>query len=226
MNQADRTLKRYAYIALKRRLCIAWIFSLDSPSLVCEFMSYIHCVPDASDVFRVLPRFGLIDKRTNRWTTFVAEIKKLNTTAEPGVKFKVFFLGRHGEGYHNVGEAKYGPKVGCRTSGSNLSFDDAYDIFKAWCEYWAKLNGDGEIVWGPDPQLTPLGVQQAQEAHDAWEREHRFGIPLPEKLYTSPLTRAIRTNQMTFDDTLLPSGPKTIIVEVNLRILSAVIQVF
>ena len=67
-----------------------------------------------------------------------------------------------------------------------------------------------------DPPLTPLGEQQAQDAHAAWEKERRFGIPLPEKLYTSPLTRAIRTHQVTFDDTLLPSRPKTMIVEVNL----------
>jgi len=144
----------------------------------------------------VLPRFGLIDDRADRWTAFVGEIEKLNETAEPGVQFKVFFVGRHGEGYHNVGEAKYGTK--------------------AWCEYWAKLDGDGEIVWGPDPQLTPLGEQQAQQAHAAWEKERLFGIPLPEKLYTSPLTRAIRTNHVTFDGTILPSGPKTLIVE-NMR---------
>ena len=68
-----------------------------------------------------------------------------------------------------------------------------------------------------DPQLTPLGEQQAQEAHAAWEKERQFGIPLPGKLYTSPLTRAIRTNQVTFDDAILPSGPRTMIVEVSLR---------
>ncbi|KAI9574378.1 histidine phosphatase superfamily [Boletus coccyginus] len=141
----------------------------------------------------ILPRFGLIDERTDRWTTFVAEIERLNATAEPGVQFKVFFLGRHGEGYHNVGEAKHGTK--------------------RWCEYWAKLNGDDEITWGPDPLLTPLGEQQAQMAHAAWDGERRFGIPLPEKLYTSPLTRAIRTHQVTFDDA---SGLNAIIVE-NMR---------
>ncbi|KAN0092730.1 Histidine phosphatase superfamily [Tylopilus felleus] len=144
----------------------------------------------------ILPRFGLIDDRTDRWTTFVAEIDKLNATAEPGVRFKVFFLGRHGQGYHNVGETKY-------------------DI-KAWVEYWVKLNGDHEMTWGPDSRLTLLGEQQAQEAHAAWKKERQFGIPLPEKLYTSPLTRAIRTHQVTFDGTLLPSGPKAIIVE-NMR---------
>lgn len=67
-----------------------------------------------------------------------------------------------------------------------------------------------------DSKLTPLGEEQARNAHISWEKERPFGIPLPEKLYTSPLTRAIRTNQVTFDDTLFPSGSKTVIVEVCL----------
>jgi broad specificity phosphatase PhoE len=64
-----------------------------------------------------------------------------------------------------------------------------------------------------DPQLTQLGVQQAQDARLEWEKERLFDIPLPQKLYTSPLTRAIRTNQITFDETLVP-GLKTTVVEV------------
>lgn len=63
--------------------------------------------------------------------------------------------------------------------------------------------------------LTYGPLHSRSKAHAAWEKERPFGIPLPEKLYTSPLTRAIRTNQVTFDDTILPSGPKTIIVEVS-----------
>ncbi|KAG6369495.1 histidine phosphatase superfamily [Boletus reticuloceps] len=131
----------------------------------------------------ILPRLGLIDERPDRWSTFTAAIHSLNATATRGVQYKVFFIGRHGEGFHNVAEAKYGKK--------------------AWDEYWSKLNGDGEMVWGPDPQLTPLGEQQAWDAHVAWETERRFGIPVPEKLYTSPLTRAIRTSQITFDNLIV-----------------------
>ncbi|KAG9317750.1 histidine phosphatase superfamily [Chiua virens] len=94
----------------------------------------------------------------------------------------------------------------------SLSFDPGVRHVKAWSEYWAKLNGDDEITTA-DPQLTPLGKQRAQEAHAAWEEERPFGIPLPEKLYTSPLTRAIHTHQLTFDGVFPPSGPKPIMVE-------------
>ncbi|KAN0097173.1 Histidine phosphatase superfamily [Tylopilus felleus] len=141
------------------------------------------------------PRFGLIDERPDRWTTFAAEIHNLNATAPASVQYKVFFIGRHGEGFHNVAEAKYGKK--------------------AWDEHWSKLNGDGEIVWGPDSHLTASGEQQAWDAHSAWETERGFGVPVPGKFYTSPLTRAIRTNQITFEDTIV-SGLKTTIVE-NVR---------
>ncbi|KAF8841585.1 phosphoglycerate mutase-like protein [Paxillus ammoniavirescens] len=149
-----------------------------------------------SSTEKILPRFGLIDESPDRWTQFAAKIKQLNKAAAPGVQYKVFFLGRHGQGVHNVAEAKYG-------TGD-------------WVRYWAKLNGDGELVWGPDPQLTQLGVQQAQDARLEWEKERLFDIPLPQKFYTSPLTRAIRTNQITFDDETLVPGLKTTVVE-NIR---------
>ncbi|KAF9226834.1 phosphoglycerate mutase-like protein [Gyrodon lividus] len=170
-------------------------FAQDNHGLVQERQSHYE-----ASTGKILPRFGLIDERQDRWTKFSAEIEQLNQAAAPGVQYKVIFLGRHGQGVHNVAEAKYGTEAGHRW---------------AWDRYWSKLNGDGELVWGPDPQLTQLGVQQAKEARLEWEKEGLFDIPSPEKLYTSPLTRAIRTNQITFDDSLVP-GLKTTIVE-NIR---------
>ncbi|KAG8218971.1 histidine phosphatase superfamily [Butyriboletus roseoflavus] len=151
--------------------------------------------PEQEYIEKVLPRFGLIDQSPDRWTTFVNEIKEFNETAAPGVQYKVFFLGRHGEGYHNVGEARY-PADG-------------------WVDYWVQRNGDGDIVWGPDPRLTELGQQQARDAHSAWKEERRFDIPIPEKLYTSPLTRAIQTNQLTFDESIVPGLEVTILENVR-----------
>ena len=68
-----------------------------------------------------------------------------------------------------------------------------------------------------DPELKQSGEQQARDARSAWETEQCFGVPVPERLYTSPLTRAIRTNQITFDDTMV-SGLERTIVEVSLFI--------
>ena len=52
-----------------------------------------------ADVLQILPRFGLIDESPERWSTFATKIKALNENAEPGVQYKVFFLGRHGQGF-------------------------------------------------------------------------------------------------------------------------------
>ncbi|KAG2141638.1 histidine phosphatase superfamily [Suillus cothurnatus] len=138
------------------------------------------------------PRFGLIDCSNDRWKTFKQNINRLNTSSPAGTQYKVFFVGRHGEGFHNVAEAKYGTE--------------------AWNNYWSKENGDGELIWGPDPELTMLGKDQAKAAHDAWKQERKFDIPIPGKLYCSPLTRAIHTNKITFDS-IIPQSQRTMIIE-------------
>ncbi|EIN12161.1 phosphoglycerate mutase [Punctularia strigosozonata HHB-11173 SS5] len=154
---------------------------------------FVHDAPLPEDT-ALPPRFGLVDESPERWTTFVGRIGELQAQAEgEGAGVKVFWLGRHGEGYHNVGEAKYGTK--------------------AWDDYYSKLNGDGEITWGPDPELTPLGESQARAAHDLWQTEVTAGMPLPDSLYCSPLTRALRTNQITFDGVVDRSERRTTVVE-------------
>lgn len=139
------------------------------------------------------PRFGLLDESPERWPKFFAKIKLLNETTDGFTSYKVLFLGRHGQGYHNVAEAKYGTQ--------------------AWNDYWSKLNGDGEIVWGPDPLLTDIGEHQAIVARDAWNTEMSFKLQLPGKFYCSPLTRAMRTCQITFEEHLSPETGQTMIVK-------------
>jgi hypothetical protein len=56
--------------------------------------------PESFCFFTQLPaRFGLEDASANRWTNFKFKISELNRKAESGTKYKVFFFGRHGEGY-------------------------------------------------------------------------------------------------------------------------------
>lgn len=64
--------------------------------------------------------------------------------------------------------------------------------------YWSKLNGDSEITWGPDPLLTPTGIDQAREARAAWKKEIPFGVPVPHRHYASPLKRALDTWKIVF----------------------------
>ncbi|KAG6808658.1 hypothetical protein H0H92_003359 [Tricholoma furcatifolium] len=142
------------------------------------------------------PGFGLIDQSPDRWKKFRAEIARLNEIREVppdvGVSYKVFFFGRHGQGYHNVGEAKYGTKD--------------------WDDHWSKLNGDGELVWA-DPELTPLGETQAMDVQKAWESELTYDIPLPEKIYCSPMTRALKTCELSFDNIVSDQYRRPVVLE-------------
>ncbi|KAI0768927.1 phosphoglycerate mutase-like protein [Irpex lacteus] len=143
-------------------------------STVPGFFLQDHPSAIASQIGALPDRFGLIDSSTERWDRFKIKIQQLNVQgAENGETYKVFFLGRHGQGWHNVGEAKYGTQ--------------------AWDDHWSKLNGDDTITWGPDPLLTPAGIEQARDARRAWAKEIPFGIPVPSRHYASPLKRALDT---------------------------------
>ncbi|KAI0005472.1 histidine phosphatase superfamily [Russula compacta] len=146
-----------------------------------------------SDPIEATPEyFGLVSKS---WPEFASEIDELCSRRSDTISYKVLFLGRHGQGNHNLAEIKHGSK--------------------AWNEKWSLINGDGELTWGPDPHLNTVGEDQADNAHDAWEREIRRGIPIPQKFYCSPLTRAMQTLEITFED-ILPDHVTPLILE-NLR---------
>ena len=57
----------------------------------------------------VPPRFGLLDKWN--WDSLRARISELNAEAPVDVSYKLFFLGRHGQGTHNLGPIKYGHRA-------------------------------------------------------------------------------------------------------------------
>lgn len=113
----------------------------------------------------------------SQWTRLAQHINRLTSTAPPSISYKVLFLGRHGEGYHNLGEAKYGTK--------------------AWDDHWSLLDGDGELYW-PDALLTKEGVAQAQAGAALWEKAEERQMPHPETYYVSPLSRCLQTSNHTF----------------------------
>ncbi|KAJ7875226.1 histidine phosphatase superfamily [Mycena leptocephala] len=149
---------------------------------------------DADAIGPVPPRFGLLDASDTRWATLSAKLRELNAQ-DAAVSYKLFFFGRHGEGYHNVGRAKYG----------NAD----------WLAHWSKLNRNEEINWGPDAALTAKGKGEAAYANRVWkeERAMAFPIPLPERMYCSPMTRAMQTNAITFEGI---SRQRAVVVE-NVR---------
>ncbi|KAF2203175.1 phosphoglycerate mutase family protein [Delitschia confertaspora ATCC 74209] len=126
------------------------------------------------------------DRYGEQWQRFENYVRHLNKKSGKDVQYKVIFLGRHGQGYHNVAESKYGTP--------------------AWDCYWSKLDGADGLTWA-DANLTELGMGQAAEVHELWESlllKEGGGIPTPETYYVSPLSRAIETADITFEGLKLP----------------------
>jgi broad specificity phosphatase PhoE len=119
-----------------------------------------------------------------QWQKFEAQVNWLNANAPLNTVYKVFFAGRHGEGYHNAAQTYYG------TPG--------------WNCYWAEINGNATAEWD-DADLTPNGVNQALVAHNFWQHEIAVQkIPYPQSYYVSPLTRCLKTANLTFSGLDLP----------------------
>ncbi|EXJ90934.1 hypothetical protein A1O1_04041 [Capronia coronata CBS 617.96] len=121
-----------------------------------------------------------------QWQRFAMHVAALNAQAPRNVDYKLLFMGRHGEGWHNAAESFYGTP--------------------AWNCYWSLLDGNGTAMWS-DAQLTENGISQALKANSFWlSRIHEQKIPTPETYYTSPLSRCLTTANLTFSG--LPLPPK------------------
>ncbi|KAH9875688.1 hypothetical protein IAQ61_003152 [Plenodomus lingam] len=151
-------------------------------------------------VDRLYPTDGSTDEEgREQWRRFERYIRSLNESVgkEEGRSVKVLLLGRHGQGWHNVAETKYGTR--------------------AWDCHYAALNGSDGLTWS-DAHLTPLGHQQALDVHTLWSTQLPHGLPPPDTHYLSPLTRAIQTADLTFSHLPLPPHkPYTPLVKELLR---------
>ncbi|KAI1427860.1 phosphoglycerate mutase-like protein [Xylaria sp. FL1777] len=122
-------------------------------------------------------------KRT-QWQRFEHYVDKLNRNADKNTQYKILFMARHGEGYHNAAESYYGTP--------------------AWNCYWGPLDGNGTVVWR-DARLTDTGLAQCTKANDFWKHALAVAkIPAPQTYYSSPLTRSATTANLTFAGLDLP----------------------
>ncbi|KAA8647149.1 hypothetical protein EYZ11_009895 [Aspergillus tanneri] len=149
--------------------------------------------PDTFDY--VSSNFGLISRRYDsdaefdpkghktQWERLAHHIDKLNEASGPETTYKLLFLGRHGEGFHNVAEQRYGTEL--------------------WDCYWSLQDGDEYGTW-VDSRLTKLGESQAETAHNAWKTQIEAGIPPPQSYYVSPLNRCLATATITFKGLGIP----------------------
>lgn len=128
--------------------------------------------------------YGSQGKRT-QWQRFANQVFRLNRDAPQGTQYKLLYMGRHGEGYHNAAESYYGTP--------------------AWNCYYSELDGNGSVTWA-DAHLTPRGIAQAHSVNTFWASEIKIQkIPTPQSYYTSPLTRSLATANLTFSGLKLPS---------------------
>ncbi|RMD44747.1 hypothetical protein DV735_g323, partial [Chaetothyriales sp. CBS 134920] len=122
------------------------------------------------------------------WQRFAHHLVWLNegpSAPRKTTSYRLLFLGRHGQGYHNVGEAYYGTEH--------------------WDCYWSLQDGNGTVTWA-DARLTDLGIAQARDAHAFWLRQiTEQQMTTPASFYVSPLDRAIHTADLAFRG--LPLAP-------------------
>ncbi|KAH7025826.1 histidine phosphatase superfamily [Microdochium trichocladiopsis] len=119
------------------------------------------------------------------WERFVYFLNDLNKKEAGRAEYKLFFLARHGEGYHNVQEAKVGTA--------------------AWDSHWSKLEGDGTVTWA-DADLTETGKAQARALNAFWHEALKdVKVPAPQKYYVSPHSRTLETCKLSFDGLELPA---------------------
>ncbi|ODV68307.1 phosphoglycerate mutase-like protein [Hyphopichia burtonii NRRL Y-1933] len=132
---------------------------------------------------------------TKPWSDIVEQLNELNINAKDNECYKLLFLARHGQGNHNIVVSKYG--IG------------------EWRRKWHELERDGDLVYGPDPVLTEVGINQAKENNQAWKEQLAKNAPIPSKFIVSPLQRSCNTLLITWKD-IFPENTKPVIVE-NVR---------
>ncbi|OTA61563.1 phosphoglycerate mutase-like protein [Hypoxylon sp. EC38] len=124
-------------------------------------------------------------KEKTQWERFAYYVNTLNRGCDKNTQYKVLFMGRHGEGYHNVAESYYGTP--------------------AWNCYWGLLEGNGTSVWR-DAQLTEAGKAQCVKSNNFWKHALAVEkIPAPQSYYSSPLVRSATTANLTFNGLDLPA---------------------
>ncbi|KAK1759839.1 Phosphomutase-like protein 3 [Echria macrotheca] len=113
-----------------------------------------------------------------QWERFANYVAGLNKDAAPGVSYKVLYMARHGEGYHNVAQTFYGADC--------------------WECYWSQQTGNGTTTW-QDAELTPKGYAQVRAANAFWrDTALTSKIPFPQSFYVSPMARCLATANETF----------------------------
>ncbi|KAI0009198.1 phosphoglycerate mutase-like protein [Xylariaceae sp. FL0662B] len=165
---------------------ITGFFQQDDPAT--DPKSFDYTKSNFGLIERSYPTDGEFDPKGEKtqWQRFEHYVNALNHNATKDTQYKVLFMGRHGEGYHNAAESYYGTP--------------------AWNCYWGPLDGNGTVTWR-DAHLTEAGIAQCSKAHEFWALAlAESGLPAPQTYHSSPLTRSATTANLTFGGLPLPAG--------------------
>ena len=132
------------------------------------------------------PSYPSDEPKPTLWQRFYHHLASLNADAPHDTSYRLLFLSRHGQGFHNVAETYYSTE--------------------AWDCYWSALDGNGTITW-LDAHLTPLGQGQARTASNFWASQIQDQkMTTPGSYYLSPMDRAIETADITYRELKFPEG--------------------
>lgn len=136
---------------------------------------------DAEGYNVIEENFGL--KKGLKWSDLIEYINSKNEeNFHRGESYKLMFLARHGEGYHNIARSANG-----------------YSLID-WRCYWQIRDGNEGMNWF-DAELTETGIDQAQSLSRAWNdniNSKQNPAPLPQTFYVSPLRRTSQTFDYTW----------------------------
>lgn len=130
------------------------------------------------------------NREKTQWERFKFYLTQLNQEDPEHKIYKLLFVIRHGQGVHNVKEEEIGREE--------------------WKRDWSKLSGDGTSIW-EDAALTPFGEQQARELSTIFGNPD---VPYPDRIYSSPLLRCLRTTELVYGTHLSRIPP---VIKENLR---------
>ncbi|KAF1736094.1 putative phosphoglycerate mutase [Beauveria bassiana] len=102
------------------------------------------------------------------WARFVNHVQALNLEAPDNVSYKIMFLTRHAQGFHNAMKDKAAAGETCDEN-----------------------HGDDAEAQCFDALLTDVGIAQADALGAQWHAT--AGLPVPQSHYASPLTRCLQT---------------------------------
>ncbi|KAI0885434.1 phosphoglycerate mutase-like protein [Annulohypoxylon maeteangense] len=148
-----------------------------------SFRSYCNSLP--ADQRAAIPK--------DKWARFEYFLKHLNKTGQGKAEWKLFFVVRHGEGFHNVKEKEVGRAE--------------------WERHWSRVDGDALHNWA-DARLTEYGRSQAASLSQVVSSDKPYR---PQSVYSSPLARCLETTDIIFRKNMHDKYIQHAIVKENLR---------